>query len=141
MKLISHRGNLNGRIPELENTIDYINKALNRFDVEVDVWWIDGKFYLGHDKPETEVTLDFLMHPKLWCHTKNIEALNVLIDYDVHCFYHNIDDCTLTSRGYIWTYPGKQLFINSIAVLPEQRYSDHTSCSGICSDFIALYEL
>ena len=34
-------------------------------------------------------------------------------------FEHQEDDVTLTSEGYIWTYPNKQLTDNSIAVLPE----------------------
>ena len=28
---------------------------------------------------------------------------------DIHCFRHQEDDVTLTSRGYMWTYPGKPL--------------------------------
>jgi hypothetical protein len=49
MKFISHRGNLSGRNPESENSPSYINMALKLgYDVEVDVWYIDGKWYLGH---------------------------------------------------------------------------------------------
>ena len=50
MRLISHRGNINGRIRELENLPDYIDAAINLgYDVEVDLWLEGEKFYLGHD--------------------------------------------------------------------------------------------
>ena len=40
MKLISHRGNLSGPIPESENNPSYITNAINKgFDVEVDFWF------------------------------------------------------------------------------------------------------
>ena len=53
MIYISHRGNLNGINPKQENKPSYIFNALERsFDVEVDVWFVKGKFYLGHDEPE-----------------------------------------------------------------------------------------
>ena len=46
MILISHRGNTNGVNHEKENSISYIEDALNLgFDVEVDVWYKDGDFY------------------------------------------------------------------------------------------------
>ena len=56
MRLISHRGNLNGPNPERENHPDYIQDALwQRYDVEVDVWGIEGEYqmelWLGHDEP------------------------------------------------------------------------------------------
>ena len=60
----------------------------------------------------------------------------------VHCFWHQSDDVTLTSKNYLWTYPGKQLTFKSIAVLPEQAdYSeiDLRKCTGICSDYIEKY--
>ena len=71
MILISHRGNITRPIPERENDPKYIHEAIvNGFNVEVDVWFIKGKFKLGHDKP----TYDFpyqlleLQSNKLWIH-------------------------------------------------------------------------
>ncbi len=43
MKIISHRGNLEGRIETKENNPDYIKKALQFFDVEIDLWLYDQK--------------------------------------------------------------------------------------------------
>ena len=137
MILISHRGNINGIKSDLENKSEYINEALNQgFDVEIDVWWIDNQFYLGHDEPRYLVKEDFLRKSGLWCHAKNIDALNQMIDSEMtHCFWHQEDDVTLTSEGYLWTYPGKQLTSNSIAVLPEGNVPD--DIAGICSDYVA----
>jgi hypothetical protein len=50
MILISHRGNINGKQPSKENHPLYIFEAIKQgFQVEIDVWFIDGKFKLGHD--------------------------------------------------------------------------------------------
>jgi hypothetical protein len=52
MILISHRGNLNGKDVDNENNPLYIDRALGKgYDVEVDVWYVNGKWYLGHDEP------------------------------------------------------------------------------------------
>mgnify|MGYP005995747501 FL=1 len=53
MIFISHRGNINGIIKERENTVSYINEALSTgFNVEVDIWYKNKSFYLGHDNPK-----------------------------------------------------------------------------------------
>ena len=45
MILISHRGNITRPIPERENDPKYVHEAIvNGFEVEVDVWFIKGKF-------------------------------------------------------------------------------------------------
>ena len=61
MFFISHRGNLEGPIRSEENKIDYINDAINQnFDVEIDVWFKNNNFYLGHDEPQYKIPLEFL---------------------------------------------------------------------------------
>ncbi len=134
MILISHRGNLNGKTDD-ENKPKYIEKALSQgFDVEVDVWYDNNQFWLGHDKPQYKVSEEFLEHPSLWCHAKNIQALYVMDkNYHIHCFWHQEDDVTLTSRGFFWTYPGKELTKKSIAVLP-QKIDKTLDCYGVCTD-------
>jgi hypothetical protein len=107
------------------------------FDVEIDVWLMEDKLYLGHDAPEHLVGLDFLQNDKFWCHCKNIEALQFLMKNNVRCFFHDTDDATLTSDGYIWTYPGKHLTENSICVMPERaNWNIESYVAGVCSDFI-----
>ena len=71
----------------------------------------------------------------------DLEALENLIKFKfLNVFWHENDDFTLTSKGYIWTYPGKSLTKNSIAVMPEiKKFQNLESCFGICSDFISTY--
>lgn len=145
MILISHRGNLNGRVEDLENTPEYIDLALSKgFDVEIDTWFVDGKIYLGHDSPDVEISESFLIQrkDKLWVHCKNVDMVSflnlekkVLFNY----FWHENDTLTLTSKGYIWAYPGKQPIKNSVAVLPEINQDLIMGCIGVCSDFIFKY--
>jgi hypothetical protein len=147
--LIAHRGNLSGPNPELENHPDYIKKALDMgYNVEIDVWYEDNKWWLGHNSPIYEIEKDFFYNNAIWCHAKNLEALYQLAmlgripgsDRWVHFFWHQDDDVTLTSRGYFWTYPGKSLTTKSIAVLPEISEGDNfNKCAGICTDFVLAY--
>lgn len=142
MIYISHRGNLNGPNKELENNPSYIEKALLLgYDVEIDVWYLDNNIFLGHDKPQYSIDISFLKNPKIWCHAKNIEALSLFIKHKdfITFFWHQSDDYIITSNGYIWTYPGKQLTENSICVLPEKIHQDYDICAGICSDYISDY--
>ena len=141
MILISHRGNIDGKKPELENTPNYIQKALDLgYHVEIDIWYDNG-FYLGHDFPQYEISFNYLINDKLWCHAKNIEAIIEMKKYPIHYFWHQEDDITLTSKEYIWAYPGKQPIKNSIAVMPELYNDDISKCIGICSDNIKKYKL
>ena len=108
MKLISHRGNLMGKIPEKENTPNYIDAAISSgFDVEVDLWFNDGKFFLGHDLPENEIEISWIRErsEKLWIHAKNSGALENLMETDLHYFFHVDDMATITSKGFVWVYP------------------------------------
>ena len=140
MIFISHRGNIDGKYPEFENNPIQIDRALkNGFDVEIDVWYKDGIWYLGHDEPFYPINLEYLKNDKFWCHAKNIEALNKMLKEDIHCFWHQEDDVTLTSKGFMWTYPGKKLTDKSICVLPE-NYSEVIDCYGICIDDIIRYK-
>ncbi len=142
MYYISHRGNLSGSQPEFENKPAYIVEALNKgFDVEIDVWFKNGSFWLGHDEPTYRIYYSFLQNKKLWCHAKNIKALNEMLKIkNIHCFWHEEDTVTLTSKGYIWTYPEKDLTDKSICVLPNSN-SATQSYIGICSDYIERYKL
>jgi hypothetical protein len=141
MILISHRGNIAGPKPDRENHPSYILEALAAgFDVEVDVWSVDGELFLGHDMPQYEVSIDFLKNDHLWCHAKNLEALSAMLSCEIHCFWHQEDDYTLTSRGFIWTFPNKNLTTGSICVKIGKRTDDFSeSIAGVCSDWIKTY--
>ncbi len=153
MFFIAHRGNINGPEPEKENTWRHIDKAISRgYHVEVDVWCMpDGKLMLGHDKPHESCKVTDLAIPSIWCHAKNAQAFQFLLDAGAHCFFHDKDDYTLTSKKYIWTYPGSKALPSSIYVMPEMKIprkdkvvedwvedvaSLIASSTGICSDWI-----
>ncbi len=145
--LISHRGNISGPLEAFENSPQYVLKAIDLgYDVEIDVWNLGDKWYLGHDSPQYLVDLEFLENPKLWCHAKNIDALSRMIsNKNIRCFWHQEDDVTLTSDNYLWTYPGKIQGTKSICVMPEKfniKISDKiiSTCAGICSDFIEEFK-
>ena len=145
MIFISHRGNITGKISNLENTQEYIVAALEKgYNAEIDIWYQKEKFYLGHDSPGEIIEIDFLKNKKLWCHAKNIDAVYELGALgDIHYFWHQKDDIALTSLNYIWTYPGKHLTKKSICVLPEYasyNNKDLRISAGICSDEIGKYK-
>ena len=101
MIYISHRGNINGKIEEYENYPKYIDNAIDLgYDVEIDVWMVEGVLLLGHDEPQYGITQQWLnerVH-KLWIHCKNIEA--------VEWFY------AIKSFNYFWEgnlYPPKKI--------------------------------
>jgi hypothetical protein len=140
--IIAHRGNTTGPNPAMENHPDYIQLALDKgYEVEIDVWVINTKVYLGHDVPQYQITLEYLFNPRFWCHAKNFEALSLMIKHKdkIHCFSHESDDHILTSKGIIWAYPGRPIDENTICVMPERcnhNADQLKNCLGICSDFV-----
>lgn len=120
------------------------------YDVEIDVWYKDGTWWLGHDAPTYVTTLALLkmidsetrLDHHAWLHAKNIQALYQLrlCGWSGHYFYHQNDDVVLTSSGYLWTYPGRELTPASIGVMPEwANLLDQTQkihVHGWCSDFV-----
>jgi hypothetical protein len=123
----------------------YIDSAISKgYDVEVDIWVIEGVFYLGHDEPQYETSLDWLDERKdvLWVHCKNIEAIETfnLFPEEYNYFWHQEDTVTLTSKNFIWAYPGKQPVNRSIAVMPELFNDNIDACLGVCSDYIQNYK-
>ena len=142
-KLISHRGNLSGASPDSENTpLAIENAIINGYDCEVDLWLSNKKLHLGHDYPQTEISINFLEEAKknLWIHCKNFESLEYLNKIGEHnYFWHQEDRFTITSKGYIWTYPGNIVGNNSVIVDNEKKVSDY-KCYGVCSDYIEMYK-
>ena len=76
MKLIAHRGNINGPNPEKENHPDYINTAIKSgYDVEVDVWFIDNKTGGGFTFKQAVIT----DKPRQAQIAEGIDALNFML--------------------------------------------------------------
>ena len=147
MILISHRGNINGKDESKENKPSYIVDAIRKgYNVEVDFWYDNGKFVLGHDEPQYSIPIDFIenYYRYLWIHCKNHDALSKLVEIDrggvyFNYFWHDTDDVIITSKGYMWANPG--IYIEgSIAVMPEYKKDKIEGRLGVCSDFIINYE-
>jgi len=141
MRIIAHRGNLDGPRRDTENTPASIRQAIEHgFDVEIDVWYLNGHYYLGHDYPETETSLNFLMQfaERLWVHCKHLDSLLELKDR-LNCFYHDKDIYTLTSRGHIWGNINSPMHANVIQVMPERGGTLSTECAGVCTDYPLRY--
>jgi hypothetical protein len=152
MIFIAHRGNVFKTNIKRENSPEYIEEAIDLgFDVEIDIRIEDGKippgeFFLGHDYPQYRVDLSWLIERKrnLWIHAKNIDALSWFLrsTIDWNVFWHQEDNYTITSNGYIWAYPGQRATSNTIIVMPEITFYSNDmikSCAGICSDNINFY--
>ena len=152
MKLIAHRGNIDGPNLLVENQPETIDKAIELgFDVEIDIRYdtLDEKLYLGHDNPQYPVTPYWLAQrmDKLWIHCKNIDSLYYFVNKTggYNYFWHQNDDFTLTSKNYIWTYPGQTYTSKSVIVVPELK-SNQTmelkviNCYGICSDYVSYFK-
>jgi len=140
MELISHRGNINGPNPEMENDPRYIENTLARgYNVEVDVWSKGSDFYLGHDNPQSQVSEMFLKHGSIWCHAKDIKTFHKLIEIGAHCFSHDQDEVALTTKGYLWSTYGKDMTDKSICVMPPRNVELPKNIVGVCSDYVEDY--
>jgi hypothetical protein len=143
MRLISHRGNLLGIEKKTENNPDQIDKVLSMgFDCEIDIFLKNKTIYLGHDSAKYKINLNWILKRKnnLWVHCKNLEALEMLFNYNkINYFWHENDKATITSHGYIWSHVDSKPIKNSVIVLPEKQNRPINNCFGICSDYILYY--
>ena len=143
---ISHRGNTAGPDLSTENDPRHIEKVIRAgFDCEVDLWVHDKQALLGHDAGAYEITarwLDKFEH-SLWVHCKNFAALEFMNENlpRSNFFWHEDDRFTLTSRGFIWTYPDQPTGRTSVLVSlgPKEASRKAQMCAGLCSDYILEY--
>ena len=133
MIIISHRGNLNGTNSTSENKPDSVLEALSLgFDVEVDVRLHKGNLYLGHDEPNYEIDLNFLKQSGVWVHAKNKDVVSLLKnEKDIHWFWHEVDQMTLTSREYVWCFPGHEI---DGGIMVDHGQKTNKNILGICTD-------
>jgi hypothetical protein len=149
MKLISHRGNIVGPNPSRENTPSYIDTAISSgYEVEVDINYIDGKFYLGHDTPDYEITEKWmeLRKKSVWFHCKNVEAASRLgeLDKGFMFFCHTSDDFVLTSTNHIWVH-NLDMALDTQCIIPLLSDTDVRNYKGeivygVCTDYMSLAE-
>lgn len=141
MIYIAHRGNTRGRKEGWENSPLHILRAKDiGFDVEIDVFGVGSKLFLGHDYPQydsSEVE-NIVSMDGIWCHAKNIRAMDILSEMGCHYFWHEgKDSIAMTSRGFAWCLANIQdIPKHSIAVLPEvfTPMRPLTNFDGVCSD-------
>ena len=142
---ICHRGNIHGSQKELENNFGVlIQRAIQGHCVEVDVWYHEHNLWLGHDKPEYKITLEWLASSKKrLIHAKDGKTFEYLLQeagkraLDLHIFYHTEEDYVLTNKGLVICYPGKPLLQGSLCMMPERaQYTseDLQKSFSICSD-------
>jgi len=112
------------------------------YDVEIDVWCTSyDQLYLGHDKPENYVKLDWLLDRRdnLWVHCKNFKALTKLIELDLRVFYHTNEDYTIISDKHIWAHNLENIDENCIIPLIDEidiKGWIPKLVYGVCSDYI-----
>jgi len=144
---ISHRGNLEGRIPELENDPAYIEKAIAAgYMAEVDFWTEGDRRYLGHDEGQHDISISWLYTRKqhLLVHCKNREAFHYSLVNGLHSFWHTDEDYVLTSWGYCVGYPGMlSVGTRYILAVPERHWENVIDCKpsitfGVLSDYVKL---
>lgn len=142
MKFIAHRGLFEGPNKDKENHPDQIFLALDKkYDCEIDLWVKNNSLWLGHDEPQYLIDHEFLEVPELWIHCKNFEALFYCKNYqNLNYFWHENDSYTLTSKNYIWAYPGKIVNYQSVQVMPEMAdpalKNIDWSAYAVCSDYV-----
>jgi hypothetical protein len=129
----------------LENNFGIlIQRSIQGHRVEVDVWYKEHSLWLGHDKPEYKITLDWLISCKRrLIHAKDGQTFEYLLHeagkraLDLHVFYHTDEDYVLTNKGLVICYPGKPLLEGSVCMMPERASYSSTELQqsfAICSD-------
>jgi hypothetical protein len=110
MNRIAHRGNISGINIARENKIDYLQEALDAgYWVECDIQYTDDGLYLGHDEPQEYAPINLMRHSRVICHAKDLDSVILLDRIGAHYFWHESDRITLTSKGYMWCYPGEHI--------------------------------
>lgn len=145
MKIISHRGNLNGASCIEENTKKYIDIAIeNSFDVEIDLWKLNNEYFLGHDSPDHNVTLEWLSkrRNKLWIHTKNFNAFEALLENKnkFKFFYYTSEPIVLVSNMKIWCHQHDKISNPKNCIVPLLSKTcliknKETNWHGVCTDY------
>lgn len=137
MKIIAHRGLVDGPDIDKENSPKQIQEALSLgFDVEIDLWRISGRLYLGHDGPDYPIEREFLDNDRFWIHAKNLAALEWLTKNGNHNFFwHDTDDYIITSKKHIWTVNQEKYTDNTVIVIPDYPNGREYDCYAICCDY------
>jgi len=149
MKIISHRGNIRGSVPDKENRPSYIDCAIgNGYDVEIDIRLIGDELWLGHDEPQYKVDHTWLTkrESRLWIHCKNFDAAKECSRYQSFC--HSDDPFIYTSNNKIWLHGegenNYKLDQNTIIPLIDtdsiKKFATNSGTPyGVCTDYPILF--
>lgn len=139
MIIVSHRGNLDGK-SEWENHPTQILKSLEYFPVEIDVWYINESWYLGHDKPDYKISFSFFT-PNMYLHCKNSEALEKLEDLNVNLkyFWQTNENFSLIRNDKLWCNYNIYLKNGITVTLEYKEEINKKNIYGICTDYPLSY--
>jgi hypothetical protein len=147
MKIISHRGNLKGIVPNKENRPSYIDSAIGSgYEVEVDIRYINGEFWLGHDIPDYKIDKMWIINRinDIWYHCKNLDAAIELkkLNRDIKYFCHSQDSYIITSTNHFWVHDlSLKLDENCIIPLLDEesvlKFNDKI-VYAVCTDYVDL---
>jgi hypothetical protein len=145
IKLISHRGNINGVNTERENEQTYLQEAIEAgYDVELDIRRLNHTLWFGHDGPTHMASMAWLLNYKnnLWIHTKNFDAMDFLIEHNFRVFYHQIEDhVVIGNTRIIWSRAISEASTRSMIPLLSMDDINQVDIKSlnvyaICSDFV-----
>jgi hypothetical protein len=152
--IIAHRGLLTGPDTVLENTLEQLRKNFqNQIISEVDIWYQEDTFYLGHDSPTYKISLDWILQNKKYIliHAKNVEAFAIFQKLqsrdgiDLHYFFHTSENVVFTSRGYIIPYVGEDVYDGWIYMMPERteckKMKNAVGPGMFCSDYKDILQM
>jgi hypothetical protein len=141
--IISHLGNIDGRQPELENTLKYVQASLKAgWHVCVDVQLLNGGFVLPNENGFSVAPPSFFSQQRVWSRCYNAETLDALCTIGAHAFMGGEIPLSLTTAQFIWTMPPRELSPRSIAAFPElaePSWLDNYEPAGLCSNEPARY--
>lgn len=139
---IAHRALVAGPDHEKENNIQTIHTRCQQgLSSEIDIWFHEEEFWIGHDAPRERVTLEFLTSEFLWIHAKNGEAFYKLQAISnerglgLRIFYHTQEHYALTTVGDTIILPGVPDIDGFCYMMPEMDRVIPTVAAKICSDF------
>jgi len=157
MVLIAHRGLISGPDPEIENSPELIETSatIHNFFVECDLWYKSNKLWLGHDKPQYQISENWLndIRSTLFIHAKNLEAARFLSSSKKYTwFFHDQEAFTFTSHGHLWQYPGnhaENVILNQpertakLQTMSDEQIVEHLNLLnnnlnyiGVCSKYV-----
>ena len=140
MLYVSNKGNLSGKDPKKENTVEYLLEAAQAgYCIKTDLWAIKGRLVTGTDFPAYGIILEKFEKDKLLIQARNLPALLFLLENGYHCFWRESDDIILTNKNFVLSF-NNSLIPKCIVMNPEENIiSDWNNYLGLCSDFISGY--